>query len=154
MSEEVKQPSDSGSVASHCYRADLEGRLPIVYNGKSVEEWYSLYCQEAMRADRLQKAVDEMTVVDLSELTPDEQVAMDKATAEFTAWMDRQKLIQTLSDPHWRLIEHAAVGLVSGTSEDWPAQLVQAIERARGRKLNRESSSWLQGFCEALILSR
>lgn len=28
-------------------RTDLEGRLPIVYNGKPVEEWYRLYCSEA-----------------------------------------------------------------------------------------------------------
>lgn len=28
-------------------RKDLEGRLPVVYNGRSVEEWYSMYCHEA-----------------------------------------------------------------------------------------------------------
>ena len=34
-------------------REDLRGRLPIVYNGKSVEEWYSLYCQEVMKRPRV-----------------------------------------------------------------------------------------------------
>lgn len=35
--------------SSHCYRADLGGRLPIVYNGKPAEEWYTLYCQEVLQ---------------------------------------------------------------------------------------------------------
>jgi len=32
-------------------RKDLEGRLPIVYNGKSVEEWYRLYCEQIRVSD-------------------------------------------------------------------------------------------------------
>ena len=39
---------------SNCgYRADLEGRLPIVYNGKSAKEWYTLYCQIVLAAANL-----------------------------------------------------------------------------------------------------
>jgi hypothetical protein len=30
-------------------RSDLVGRLPVVYCGKPVEEWYSLYCQAVLR---------------------------------------------------------------------------------------------------------
>ena len=30
-------------------RDDLKGRLPVVYNGKTVEEWYQLFCQESSR---------------------------------------------------------------------------------------------------------
>lgn len=33
-------------------RKDLEGRLPIVYNGRSVEEWYTLYTQLALATTR------------------------------------------------------------------------------------------------------
>lgn len=33
-------------------RTDLEGRLPIVYNGRSVEEWYTLYTQLALATAR------------------------------------------------------------------------------------------------------
>ena len=36
-------------------RSDLEGRLPIVYNGKSAEEWYTLYCQETLRNRLVEK---------------------------------------------------------------------------------------------------
>jgi hypothetical protein len=48
-----KPTSSETSCASHCYRADLEGRLPIVYNGKSAEEWYTLYCQLVLRYNEL-----------------------------------------------------------------------------------------------------
>jgi hypothetical protein len=45
-------------------RLDLQGRLPVVYCGKSVEEWYSLFCQTALRLDKahrlLQRAYDGM----------------------------------------------------------------------------------------------
>lgn len=34
-------------------RADLAGRLPIVYCGKPVEEWYSLYCQASAKVNDL-----------------------------------------------------------------------------------------------------
>lgn len=37
-------------------RSDLEGRLPVVYNGRPVEEWYRLCCQQSMRLDRLLSA--------------------------------------------------------------------------------------------------
>ena len=30
-------------------RKDLEGVIPVVYCGKPVEEWYSLYCQAVLR---------------------------------------------------------------------------------------------------------
>ena len=30
----------------------------IVYNGKPVEEWYSLYCQQSVRVNRLRKALE------------------------------------------------------------------------------------------------
>lgn len=33
-------------------RKDLEVRLPIVYNGRSVEEWYTLYTQLALTTAR------------------------------------------------------------------------------------------------------
>lgn len=33
-------------------RKDLEGRLPIVYNGRSVEEWHTLYTQLALATAR------------------------------------------------------------------------------------------------------
>ncbi len=33
-------------------RKDLEVRLPIVYNGRSVEEWYTLYTQLALSTAR------------------------------------------------------------------------------------------------------
>jgi hypothetical protein len=36
-------------------RCDLEGRLPLVYCGKPVEEWYSMYCQAVLRLDRAEK---------------------------------------------------------------------------------------------------
>ena len=32
-------------------RKDLEGRLPVVYNGKSAEEWYTLYCQLLLKSE-------------------------------------------------------------------------------------------------------
>lgn len=34
-------------------RSDLEGRLPIVYNGRSVEEWYRAYCDETAKTRKL-----------------------------------------------------------------------------------------------------
>lgn len=33
-------------------RKDLEGLLPAVYNGRSVEEWYTLYTQLALTTAR------------------------------------------------------------------------------------------------------
>ena len=45
-------------------RYDLEGRLPVVYSGKSIEEWYSLFCQETLRLHKatilLKRAYDGM----------------------------------------------------------------------------------------------
>ena len=38
-------------------RTDLEGRLPIVYNGRSVEEWYKAYCAEALQNRKLIEAL-------------------------------------------------------------------------------------------------
>ena len=38
-------------------RTDLEGRLPIVYNGKSVEEWYTLYCQSELKSSQLRQHI-------------------------------------------------------------------------------------------------
>jgi hypothetical protein len=37
------------------YRSDLKGCLPVVYNGKSAEEWYALYCQLVLKYDELRK---------------------------------------------------------------------------------------------------
>lgn len=34
-------------------RKDLEGRLPVVYNGKAVEEWYQLFCSTAKERNML-----------------------------------------------------------------------------------------------------
>lgn len=46
------------------FRHDLEGRLPVVYSGKSIEEWYSLFCQETLRLHKatilLKRAYDGM----------------------------------------------------------------------------------------------
>ena len=42
-------------------RDDLKGRLPIVYNGKTVEEWYSLFCQQTARKISQRKVIDEVT---------------------------------------------------------------------------------------------
>lgn len=42
-------------------RKDLEGRLPIVYAGKPVEEWYRLYCQAALRVSELERILAELT---------------------------------------------------------------------------------------------
>ena len=55
-----------------------------------------------------------------------------------------------LTDHDWIQIEQAAAGCVSGTSDDWP-DLVVAIEKVRGRKLNRKSAAWLHGYCEGLL---
>lgn len=55
-------------------RTDLEGRLPIVYNGKSAEEWYRLYCQQVLLTDRLlkRKGAHSMGVqIYLVKVTPD-----------------------------------------------------------------------------------
>lgn len=45
-------------------RCDLEGRLPVVYCGKSAEEWYSMFCQTVLKLDKaqslLQRAYDAM----------------------------------------------------------------------------------------------
>jgi len=45
-------------------RHDLEGRLPVVFCGKSITEWYSLYCRSVLRlaeSDRLlRRAYDGM----------------------------------------------------------------------------------------------
>ena len=39
-------------------RSDLEGRLPIVYNGRSVEEWHRDYCQETAKTRKLIEALE------------------------------------------------------------------------------------------------
>ena len=44
---------------NHEYRDDIKSRLPIVYNGKSVEEWYTLYCQQSARTAELIEAARE-----------------------------------------------------------------------------------------------
>lgn len=36
-------------------RTDLDGRLPIVYNGKSVEEWYNLYWAASAETAKLKR---------------------------------------------------------------------------------------------------
>jgi len=58
---------------------------------------------------------------------------------------------EDLTDHDWLQIEQAANGGVSGTSDEWP-DLVKAIEKVLNRKLMRQSSAWLRGFCEALVL--
>jgi hypothetical protein len=42
-------------------RKDLHDRLPIVYAGKPVEEWYRLYCQAALRVSELERVLAELT---------------------------------------------------------------------------------------------
>ncbi len=54
-------------------RKDLEGRLPIVYMGKSVEEWYQLYTQQALKIQVLEEELDKLraAVDDLIALAPE-----------------------------------------------------------------------------------
>jgi Lar family restriction alleviation protein len=47
-------PKAPGESVEPTRRHDLEGRLPVVYCGKPVEEWYSQYCQAVMKLSRLQ----------------------------------------------------------------------------------------------------
>lgn len=61
--------------------------------------------------------------------------------------------LHTLTQHDWQQIEMAARGGVSGTSKEWP-HLVIAIEKVLNRKLMPQPSSWLRGFCEALVLSK
>lgn len=89
----------------------------------------------------------------LPKLTADEQEAMGEATDDFNEFLDQRKRFELLDHHDWLQIEQAAAGCVSGISDEWP-DLVKAIEKVRGRKLMRQSSAWLRGFCEALILSR
>ena len=36
-------------------RHDLEGYVPVVYNGKTAAEWYSLYCSVVLRLSKAQR---------------------------------------------------------------------------------------------------
>jgi hypothetical protein len=36
-------------------RSDLADNLPVVYCGRAVEEWYSMYCQAVLRLDKAEK---------------------------------------------------------------------------------------------------
>lgn len=43
------------------HRPDLAGReLPIVYNGRSAEEWYSLYCESLLETARLSQEINRL----------------------------------------------------------------------------------------------
>jgi len=57
-----------------------------------------------------------------------------------------------LTEIDWLQIEQAALGCISGTSNEWPALRI-AIEKITGKPFGgRKCSSWLQGFCEGVML--
>lgn len=59
-----------------------------------------------------------------------------------------------LNENDWLQIEQAASGCIDGTSDDWPA-LRHAIALITGRTfVHRKSASWLQGFCEGVLIQR
>lgn len=39
-------------------RTDLDDRLPIVYNGRSAEEWYHMYCKEIVNNNKQTQQTD------------------------------------------------------------------------------------------------
>jgi hypothetical protein len=59
---------------------------------------------------------------------------------------------EKLTEHDWLQIDQAARGCISGTSDEWPA-LRNAIAKATGRPFgDRKSASWLQGFCEGILI--
>lgn len=59
---------------------------------------------------------------------------------------------RVLNDHDWLQIEQAACGCISGTSDEWP-DLRSAIAKLTGKPFkHRKSSSWLQGFCEGVLI--
>ena len=59
-----------------------------------------------------------------------------------------------LTEADWLQIEMAARGCVGGTSDEWP-NLRKAIEKITGMPFGpRKTASWLQGFCEGVLLQR
>lgn len=62
--------------------------------------------------------------------------------------------VAELTADDWLQIEMAAKGCVSGVAGEWPA-LAAAIDKLRDKPIGPHvSSSWLQGFCEALVAHR
>lgn len=62
--------------------------------------------------------------------------------------------VAELTADDWLQIEMAAKGCVSGVASEWPA-LAAAINKLRDKPIGPHvSSSWLQGFCEALVAGR
>lgn len=73
-------------------RSDLVGRLPVVYCGKPVEEWYSLYCQAALRlqkAEALLKAAYDGMHKDHWEEGDSETVVCEKINDHFANYRNR-----------------------------------------------------------------
>jgi Ser/Thr protein kinase RdoA (MazF antagonist) len=59
-----------------------------------------------------------------------------------------------LTDHDWLQIEQAAAGCIDGTSDQWPS-LRAAIQKITGRPFGpRKMASWMQGFCEGVLLQR
>lgn len=76
----------------------------------------------------------------------------DKKTQDRNS--DGSHCSSALSEHDWIQIEQAAGGCVSGTSDEWPA-LRHAIALMTGRPfVHIKSAAWLQGFCEAVMLTR
>jgi len=60
--------------------------------------------------------------------------------------------VNELTEHDWLQIEQAAAGCISGTSDEWP-DLRRAIEKVTGKPFEqRQSASWLQGFCEGVLI--
>jgi hypothetical protein len=57
-----------------------------------------------------------------------------------------------MTDFDWLQIEQAAAGCVGGTSDEWP-ELRKAIAKITGKPFrHRKTASWLQGFCEGVLM--
>ena len=48
---------------SHAMHA-INPNCGVVYNGKSAEEWYTLYCQAVLRCKRLEDQIEEKAEAD------------------------------------------------------------------------------------------
>ena len=40
-------------------RSDLQGRLPVVVNGRTAEEWYSMYAQLVLKLAKLEQRIEQ-----------------------------------------------------------------------------------------------
>ena len=68
----------------------MTGKLPVVYNGRSVEEWYRLYCQEALKHDRLTRAVEEMFAMRVQVLDDDSECFEAEAVGQVRAVIENE----------------------------------------------------------------